>query len=280
VSAHEVNRASWSALGRIGRVDSPRIARKLSSVRSTRAARSIEGWNPPPDEPNARCPVCFEPVWFFRNKAGGCAYFDAIGKPWPLHPCMALPQSVEGRRAAAEARTAYERALRTPSRFAARRAGRAAVGDSAFRPVGVSAGESSASSLAADGTSGADEPLEWWMVLSGLWALLLSLPVGRWVEANVGWIPPLLSLWAISLPTLCMTLAIGWYLLRAPRPRLRAEDIIGSFLLAPILLLLCIVGNVLSCGVGVPIVALYVVSEANKARRRVANPGAKQWVVR
>lgn len=39
-------------------------------------------------EPNATCPVCGEDVWFFRNENGGCAYFDAVGQPWPKHPCM------------------------------------------------------------------------------------------------------------------------------------------------------------------------------------------------
>ena len=39
-------------------------------------------------QPNATCPVCEEAVWFFRNKDGGCAYFDEIGKPWTKHPCM------------------------------------------------------------------------------------------------------------------------------------------------------------------------------------------------
>lgn len=41
------------------------------------------------NKPNAVCPKCGEEVWFFRNQeTGGCAYFDAIGKPWPKHPCM------------------------------------------------------------------------------------------------------------------------------------------------------------------------------------------------
>lgn len=41
------------------------------------------------NKPNALCPECGAEVWFFRNhETGGCAYFDAIGKPWPKHPCM------------------------------------------------------------------------------------------------------------------------------------------------------------------------------------------------
>jgi len=45
--------------------------------------------------PHAQRPVCGESVWFFRNENGGCAYFDALGKPWPKHPCMDSPLVVD-----------------------------------------------------------------------------------------------------------------------------------------------------------------------------------------
>ncbi|APX34014.1 hypothetical protein BH708_16305 [Brachybacterium sp. P6-10-X1] len=105
-------------------------------------------------------------------------------------------------------------------------------------------------------------------MLSGLWALLLSFPVSRWVDTSLDGIPALLSLWAISLPTLCMALAIGWYLLRAPRPRGDVGDVLASMALAPLLLLFGIVGNVLTCGLVALAAALWVASEANDARRR------------
>ena len=90
-------------------------------------------WNPPPEEPNASCPICCEPVWFFRNKYGGCAYFDAIGKPWFLHPCMEMRQSAEDRRAAFGARAVYDRMLETSTRFRERQSSGSAVLDSVSR---------------------------------------------------------------------------------------------------------------------------------------------------
>lgn len=37
--------------------------------------------------PNARCPVCTEKVFFYRSPDGGAVYFDSLGPPWPKHPC-------------------------------------------------------------------------------------------------------------------------------------------------------------------------------------------------
>lgn len=37
--------------------------------------------------PNARCPVCGEPVFFYQSPYGGRVFFDELGPPWPKHPC-------------------------------------------------------------------------------------------------------------------------------------------------------------------------------------------------
>jgi hypothetical protein len=37
--------------------------------------------------PNADCPVCGEPVFFYQNHSGSRVYFDELGPPWPKHPC-------------------------------------------------------------------------------------------------------------------------------------------------------------------------------------------------
>lgn len=37
--------------------------------------------------PNAECPVCGAPVFFYRSPYGGSVFFDEIGPPWPKHPC-------------------------------------------------------------------------------------------------------------------------------------------------------------------------------------------------
>lgn len=38
---------------------------------------------------NARCPVCAARVYFYISPNGGRVYFDALGPPWPKHPCTA-----------------------------------------------------------------------------------------------------------------------------------------------------------------------------------------------
>jgi hypothetical protein len=267
VSSHVVNRGSWSGSRRLGLFSAattewqPRVRTRTAPTHAT------ESWTVHPDRPNARCPICFEPVWFFRNKRGGCAYFDAIGKPWPLHPCMEQSQSAKDYQAVLEAPFAYERAKRERPRAAARQGLSGTDRDSAVRMDATVPGTYFASAPPAKRAS-SNEPLDWRLVLSGLWALLLSFPVSRWVDAKLDWIPTLLSLWAISLPTLCMALSIGWFLLRAPRPRFEPGDVIVSFVMAPILLLLGVFGNLLTCGLAVPAAALYVASEGNDAHRR------------
>ena len=42
--------------------------------------------------PNARCPACGVPVFFYQSPAGGRVFFDELGPPWPKHPCMDTPE--------------------------------------------------------------------------------------------------------------------------------------------------------------------------------------------
>ena len=37
--------------------------------------------------PNASCPVCGAPVFFYESFSGGRVFFDELGPPWPKHPC-------------------------------------------------------------------------------------------------------------------------------------------------------------------------------------------------
>lgn len=37
--------------------------------------------------PNAICPVCGDQVYYFQSQYGGRVFFDALGWPWPKHPC-------------------------------------------------------------------------------------------------------------------------------------------------------------------------------------------------
>lgn len=80
VDGHFVERDDWDRFSYGSGVD-----------RQWRAFKSGRSWPRrflDVGEPNATCPVCGEDVWFFRNVNGGSAYFDALGKPWPKHPCM------------------------------------------------------------------------------------------------------------------------------------------------------------------------------------------------
>lgn len=38
-------------------------------------------------DPNAICPVCSAPVFFYQSPSGGRVFFDELGPPWPKHPC-------------------------------------------------------------------------------------------------------------------------------------------------------------------------------------------------
>lgn len=41
--------------------------------------------------PNANCPVCDKPVFFYQNIHGSRVFFDELGPPWPKHPCTNNP---------------------------------------------------------------------------------------------------------------------------------------------------------------------------------------------
>lgn len=41
--------------------------------------------------PNATCPVCGAPVYYYQNEHGSRVYFDELGPPWSKHPCMDIP---------------------------------------------------------------------------------------------------------------------------------------------------------------------------------------------
>lgn len=97
VAGHWVEREAWDASA-LTVADWERSA-WLAGTRWTKA--HLDG-----GQPNAACPRCQQPVWFYRNSSGGCAYFDEIGKPWPKHPCMDSP-STRNRTAAWQAAVEY-----------------------------------------------------------------------------------------------------------------------------------------------------------------------------
>ena len=43
--------------------------------------------------PNARCPVCGQHVFYYQSPSGARVFFDDLGWPWPKHPCTDNPAS-------------------------------------------------------------------------------------------------------------------------------------------------------------------------------------------
>lgn len=46
--------------------------------------------------PNASCPVCGQPVYFYANKNGSRVFFDELGQPWTKHPCTDNERTASG----------------------------------------------------------------------------------------------------------------------------------------------------------------------------------------
>jgi hypothetical protein len=66
------------------------------------AARSISGCYV---NPNAKCPVCGDAVYFYANEHGSRVFFDDLGPPWPKHPCTDNPREPVTPRGAPTRRT-------------------------------------------------------------------------------------------------------------------------------------------------------------------------------
>ena len=47
--------------------------------------------------PNARCPECDAPVFYYANEYGSRVFFDDLGPPWPKHPCTDRSPPPRGR---------------------------------------------------------------------------------------------------------------------------------------------------------------------------------------
>jgi hypothetical protein len=47
---------------------------------------------------HTNCPVCGEPVWFYRSPYDGRVFFDDLGWPWPKHDCTDNPRKLRAAR--------------------------------------------------------------------------------------------------------------------------------------------------------------------------------------
>lgn len=79
VDTHTVERNRWPSHSRPAAVV-PLLTRypEIGSGRCSTACFIV---------PNAHCPVCGEPVFYYQNERGSRVFFDELGPPWPKHPC-------------------------------------------------------------------------------------------------------------------------------------------------------------------------------------------------
>jgi hypothetical protein len=80
VEGHWVERDDWDRDSSSGNLSSYYLDR-LADIRADRSATACFV------NPNADCPVCGQPVFFYQNHSGSRVYFDELGPPWPKHPC-------------------------------------------------------------------------------------------------------------------------------------------------------------------------------------------------
>ena len=71
------------------RLESDMRHRDAVNALKRESARSISGCYV---NPNAKCPVCSAPVFFYANEHGSKVFFDDLGPPWPKHPCTDIPR--------------------------------------------------------------------------------------------------------------------------------------------------------------------------------------------
>lgn len=81
VDEHDVRRDDWDRSAGPSGFGSAYFAGRLREINADLGASSSFV------SPNARCPVCSAPVFFYQNQWGSRVYFDELGKPWPKHPC-------------------------------------------------------------------------------------------------------------------------------------------------------------------------------------------------
>lgn len=83
-------RCGWGGDGHLGR--SPggygHVPIRTPKPRALPVRRGFDSYT----DPNARCPVCGDSVFFYQAPSGGRVFFDELGPPWPKHPCTDNPR--------------------------------------------------------------------------------------------------------------------------------------------------------------------------------------------
>jgi len=80
VSGHDVERDDWDR-SYYQRTEPSYYITRLRELRAARGATACYV------NPNAKCPECGAPVFYYQNEFGSRVFFDELGPPWPKHPC-------------------------------------------------------------------------------------------------------------------------------------------------------------------------------------------------
>lgn len=78
IEGHFVTRNTWSK-----KTNTPihlRINQRHEKIQNSNFSSLIN--------PNARCPICHQQVYYYQNINGSKVWFDEIGTPWTKHPCL------------------------------------------------------------------------------------------------------------------------------------------------------------------------------------------------
>ncbi len=80
---HSINcKCGWGGDGHLGGYGERGFFRPLSPPNYS-SFRRLDSYT----QPNARCPVCAQRVFFYQSPNGGRVFFDKLGEGWPKHPC-------------------------------------------------------------------------------------------------------------------------------------------------------------------------------------------------
>jgi hypothetical protein len=88
VSSHSVHRDHWDSGW--AKAHSASSVYRASDYRASdflRRSNVGQGAQSCFVNPNAKCPVCTVPVFYYQNSFGSRVYFDELGPPWTKHPC-------------------------------------------------------------------------------------------------------------------------------------------------------------------------------------------------
>lgn len=96
-----VNYGRMSRATRVRLLDDLRHRDALTLLKGN-SARTISGCY---INPNAKCPICGDAVYFYANEHGSRVFFDDLGPPWPKHPCTDNPREPVSQRGAPTRRT-------------------------------------------------------------------------------------------------------------------------------------------------------------------------------